>query len=213
MNLLFSKDFDLIDLIKKIGDSFPYCVTVVDIDAQGRPCLYSNKMFYENTGYHPHEVLGENLRILQGKLTSKKTVEFIRKAFSSYSACIQDIVNYKKDGSPFLNRLLLLPLQDKNKTFYIGFQHDITYRNGLEHNNDSLMNVNDAEIKHVINNALSIILGGHLVKRKESDLTKILKRAFDRINTYVLEIERVSEFEEFDYLREDISYPSGPDFS
>jgi PAS domain S-box-containing protein len=189
----------------KIGDHFPYCVTVVDVDAPGRPCLYSNKKFFENTGYTSDEVLGENLRLLQGKLTSQATVEFIRECFKNYSACIQDIVNYKKDGTPFLNRLLMLPIQGQDKKYYIGFQHDITHRNGLEHNNESLAKVNDAEIKHVMNNALSIILGGHLLGRSEENLAQVLTRAFDRINKFVLEVESVSEFEKFDYLLGDIS--------
>lgn len=192
----------------KIGEQFPYCVTVVDVDALGRPCLYANTKFFENTGYYPEEVLGENLRLLQGKLTCNETVEFIRSAFKNYNACIQDIVNYKKDGTPFLNRLLLLPIQGKDKKVYVGFQHDITHRNGLEHNNESLEKVNDAEIKHVINNALSVIFGSYLLNTQEGKLESILKRSFDKINDYVLEIENLSQFENFEYLIGDLSIKS-----
>lgn len=196
----------MIELLMKVGDKFPYCLTVVDIKAQDSPCLYTNNKFSHNTGYSPDEAVGKNLKFLQGKLTDPKTVEFMKSAFKQEVACIQDIVNYKKDGTPFLNRLLLIPINSKGQLYYLGFQHDITDLKGLDHNNNSLSKVNDAEIKHVINNALCIILGSFVFNSEgdfklRENIESKLTDALERINEFILKIEDLSEFESFRYLK------------
>lgn len=196
----------MIDLLIKVGDKFPYCLTVVDIKEKNAPCLYTNNKFSNNTGYPPEEAIGKNLKFLQGKLTDQNTVEFMKSAFRNEVACIQDIVNYKKDGTPFLNRLLLIPINSKGKLYYLGFQHDITELKGLNHNNESLKKVNDAEIKHVVNNALCIILGSFKLSNDQAielrdNIEDSLTSALERINKYILEIENLSDFENFRYLK------------
>ena len=98
----------MLEQLKIIGDYFPNCLTIVDVDdEENRPCLYANKMFCDNTGYEPEEAIGRNLSYLQGELTPKDTKDFMKKCFKEKVSCIQDMVNYKKDGTPFLNRLLM----------------------------------------------------------------------------------------------------------
>lgn len=197
----------MIELLMRVGDSFPYCLTVVDIKAPNGPCLYTNKKFSDNTGYTPEEAIGKNLKFLQGKLTDSNTVEFMKDSFRKEVACIQDIVNYKKDGTPFLNRLLLIPINSKGNIYYLGFQHDITDLKGLDHSNESLSKIDDAEIKHVINNALTIILGSFAFDKDGSykirdNIEEKLTSALERINKYILDIENLSDFENFRYLNE-----------
>jgi PAS domain S-box-containing protein len=196
----------MIDKLKRIAEYFPYCLTIVDMESAGRLCVFANTKFLENTGYQAEEAIGRNLSYLQGELTSEETVKFMRKCFDEGSCCIQDLVNYKKDGTPFLNRLLMLPFKTPGeKLFYIGFQNDITEKKGLSQNNASLAKVNDGEIKHMVNNPLSIILGGMTMTLKQSHneveiakTAKSLSSAFERINNYALKIENVSSFQNFD---------------
>jgi PAS domain S-box-containing protein len=197
----------VINFLKKVGDYFPYCLTIVNItDETNRPCVYANKMFQENTGYTASESIGRNLSYLQGELTSQDTIEFMRDSFNKKLACIQDIINYKKDGTPFLNRLLMLPINDQSTgdIFYLGIQNDITHEKGLEHNNKSLREVNNSEIRHMVNNPLAIILGHFELlfmksnSPKQIDLAaKVLSETFNRINEYALNIETLSEFADF----------------
>lgn len=195
----------MIEKIKSIADYFPYCLTIVDVKAKGRPCVFVNDKFLQNTGYGPEEAVGRNLAYLQGPLTSKDTTNFMRECFDREISCIQDLVNYKKDGTPFLNRLLLLPLKNDNKElFYVGFQNDITTMKGLKHDNDSLAKVNDAEIRHMVNNPLSIILGKMSLafmkaytEEEINQTAKSLSSAFERINKFALNAENVSAFEKF----------------
>jgi len=55
----------MLETLKKIGNYFPYCLTIVDItNKKDRPCIYANKLFSENTGYDPGEAVGKNLSYL-----------------------------------------------------------------------------------------------------------------------------------------------------
>lgn len=195
----------MIKTLMTIGDSFPYCLTLVDIEDPRRPCIYANEKFQSNTGYSPEFAVGKNLAFLQGELTSSETVNFMKKSFIEGKAIIQDIVNYRADGTPFLNRLLLLPIKDKGKLIYVGFQNDITFKKGLKHDNESLKNVHEGEIRHVVNNSLAIIMGSYsalirpgISQEKRNTIKKGLEDAFTRIIKYLLEIEEVSEFENFE---------------
>ena len=62
-----------IQRIQRIADFFPYCLTIVDVKTAGRPCIFVNDKFVENTGFQPEEAIGRNLSFLQGKLTQKDT--------------------------------------------------------------------------------------------------------------------------------------------
>ncbi|MBY0517182.1 MAG: PAS domain-containing protein [Bacteriovoracaceae bacterium] len=194
----------MLNLLKYVGDHFVDCLVIVDMNTRERNCIYVNNRFEKNTGYSKDEAVGRNLAFLQGELTSKETVQFMKESFANNMACVQDIVNYKKDKTPFLNRLLMIPFQHEKKFFYMGFQNDVTDERGLEHNNASLRQVQDKEIRHMINNPLAIIMGKIALEkelRPESyNLEKVaqeLTGTFLRINKFARETESLSDFEKF----------------
>ena len=84
--------------------------------------------FEKQTGYSPDETLGLNCRFLQGSDTNPDTVQKIRLAIKQEDALEVDILNYKKDGSKFWNRLRIRPWfgDDGKVMFYIGAQNPIT---------------------------------------------------------------------------------------
>lgn len=196
-------------LLMDIGDRFPFCYTVVEcLDNGHRECIYVNSTFTEDTGYEASEAIGKNLSFLQGPLTAQDSVAHMRNALSSNRSCIQDVVNYKKDGTAFLNRVLILPIKSKDGLFFVSIQNDITEKKGLTYHNDSLKKVTDCEIKHSVNNPLTIILNGHAQLLKENSslderirIHNALSDAFYRINNYCINIETLSDFENFDYLK------------
>lgn len=196
-----------LEVLKLIADNFPFSVTIVETYVKGRPCIYVNKEFEVKTGYKQDEVLGKNLAFLQGERTDLDTIRFMRQSFKQEEACIQDILNYKKDGTPFINRLLLLPFKLDTSYVYLGFQHDITKKNGLDYDNEQLQKVLSSEICHVVNNHLQLIIGKMLLEIKtiddDKDLHKIVMKSSERleeINNYILNLESLSEFEEFNYV-------------
>lgn len=161
----------------------------------------------ENTGYSAQEAIGRNLSFLQGEATQENSRNFMRTAFRDGKACMQDLINYKKDGSIFLNRLLLLPIEERSKGthIYIGIQNDVTASRGLRHDNSLLSQVSDGEIKHHMNNALSIILFKLELELRNAvgpeqitNCVMSLSDTFSRINEFMLNVTEISEFDNFD---------------
>lgn len=103
-------------------------VTISDPSLPDNPLIYANNGFEELTGYSIEEVIGRNCRFLQGPDTDEKSVEIIREAIRNERACTVQILNYKKDGTPFWNRLSITPVRDPSGKVinHIGIQSDIT---------------------------------------------------------------------------------------
>lgn len=91
------------------------------------PMIFVSDEFETQTGYSPQDALGRNCRFLQGPDTDPKAVEAIRRALESHSEITIDILNYKKDGTRFWNRLRIRPLygDDGKVMFYAGAQNPI----------------------------------------------------------------------------------------
>ena len=87
------------------------------------------------TGYPIAEVLGRNCRFLQGPDTDPAAVAEIRAAVADERECIVEILNYRRDGTTFWNRLSITPVRNEpgEVTHYIGVQSDVTARREAEH--------------------------------------------------------------------------------
>ena len=84
-------------------------VTIADARLPDRPLIYVNEGFERVTGYPAAEVLGRNCRFLQGPDTDPAAVAEIRAAVAGERECVVEILNYRKDGTPFWNRLSITP--------------------------------------------------------------------------------------------------------
>ncbi len=105
-------------------------VTISDPSQPDNPIVYANSGFERLTGYSINDVLGKNCRFLQGEGTDRATVEKIRNAVRNEHAISVEILNFRKDGSPFWNRLSITPVRDPHgkTTHFIGIQSDVTAR-------------------------------------------------------------------------------------
>jgi PAS domain S-box-containing protein len=111
----------------KAFDAFLQGVTITDPNKPDGPVVYANEGFTRLTGYERDEIIGKNCRILQGKDTNPETVAAIRDAVREARPCIVEILNYRKDGTPFWNALSIAPIFDEGRlTHYVGVQTDIT---------------------------------------------------------------------------------------
>jgi len=115
-------------LFERAADSSSEGITISTMDAPDRPLIYVNTGFERLTGYCKEEALGRNCRFLQGAKTDPKAIAKLRKAISDGRECTVELVNYKKDGTRFWNRLSITPIRDSNDqiTHYVGIQSDIT---------------------------------------------------------------------------------------
>ena len=94
------------------------------------PIVYVNDPFLEMTGYSADEVLGRNCRFLQGEDTDETAIDELRSAIADERPVTVELVNYRKDGSPFWNQVHISPVRDGEGRLvhFVGVQVDITAR-------------------------------------------------------------------------------------
>lgn len=73
-------------------------------------------------------ILGRNCRFLQGPYTNPLSVRRIRDSVKAGKQHQEVFLNYRRDGSPFMNLLMTAPLCDSrgNIRYYIGAQVDVS---------------------------------------------------------------------------------------
>lgn len=106
-------------------------ITTADGDM---PIVFASKGFHSLTGYTPAEVLGRNCRFLQGPETSADTVARLRNAIAAREPFQAELLNYRRDGSPFWNSLAVSPVTDDAGivTHFVSTLTDVTHRRSLE---------------------------------------------------------------------------------
>lgn len=102
-------------------------VVVSDPNLPDNPMVFVSAEFEAQTGYTAAEAVGRNCRFLQGTGTDPHAVEAIRHALKARTRFTIDILNYRKDGSVFMNRLRIRPIFDHDGTllYYIGAQNPL----------------------------------------------------------------------------------------
>ena len=115
-------------------------IVIADAQAQGNPNIYVNPALSRITGYSREELLRQNMRLLQGPDTDPAAVEQIRQAINTGRSCEVVLKNYRKEGAPFWNELLISPVVDDTGklTHYIGIQTDVTERRRAEESRHEL---------------------------------------------------------------------------
>lgn len=119
---------------------------IVDIRRYDSPIVYASPGFLTLTGYVEHEVLGRNCRFLQApdgnivegeerRFTSHSSVAQMKKAAVADKECQTCLINYRKDGTAFMNLVSIIPLpggarnspeEADQVVYHIGFQIDLS---------------------------------------------------------------------------------------
>lgn len=96
----------------------------------GFPIVRISPSFEALTGYQRQELLGRSCSLLQGPATEPEPVEEMARALAAGEACCVVLLNYRKDGSTFLNQVALNPIEDETGRVveYLGVQRDVTER-------------------------------------------------------------------------------------
>ena len=109
---------DVLNLVSTAGKSenfldltmasidLPTIVTDNSIDANGPVILKVNHAFEKMCGYQGREICGKSPKILQGPETSLSAASTFRSDLEANGYAITDLVNYRKDGSPYEVMLL-----------------------------------------------------------------------------------------------------------
>lgn len=101
---------------------------ITDPRQNDNPIVFANAAFARLTGYNRGNIIGRNCRFLQGPATDRADVARLRVAIENRVPIELDLLNYKKDGSTFWNRLLVSPVfdEDGQLTYYFASQFDVT---------------------------------------------------------------------------------------
>ena len=110
------------------------------LDEPGPRITYVNDAFAKMTGYQAHEVLGRNPRFLQGPGTDAATTAQIRAALERGQPVRADLLNYRKDGTPFWVEISIFPVRNAlgQLKAWAAIQRDVTVRKRAEHENARL---------------------------------------------------------------------------
>ncbi|RMZ72194.1 Hisactophilin c49s mutant phototropin phy3 fusion [Pyrenophora seminiperda CCB06] len=103
-----------------------FCLT--DPSRTDNPIIFASEEFHRTTQYGVGYAIGRNCRFLQGPKTSRSTVARFGKAAREGKDHSEVLLNYRRDGSPFMNLLMMAPLLDSrgNLRYYIGAQIDVS---------------------------------------------------------------------------------------
>lgn len=92
------------------------------------PIVFANRAFRTLTGYNEEEVIGRNCRFLQGPRTDPHQVSRIRHGLANEDVVVVELLNYRKDGTPFWNALHMGPIyrSDGELLYFFGSQWDVS---------------------------------------------------------------------------------------
>ncbi len=117
-------------ILPGLPDLLQCAITIVDAQEPDQPVVWCNPAFERLTGYTSAEIVGRNMRLLQGPDTQPATRAALRSAIAAGRACTAVIRNYRKDGSAFWSEVRISPVRDAagTVTHFIGEQSNVTDR-------------------------------------------------------------------------------------
>lgn len=105
----------------------PMAMVITNPRQPDNPIEVVNEAFLALTGYGEGEVIGRNCRFLAGDLTEPAVQDQMRTSIWQSRPVLVDILNYRRDGSPFRNGVMIAPLfDDEGKlAYFLGSQVDL----------------------------------------------------------------------------------------
>ena len=106
----------------------PIAGVITDHSLSDYPIVAVNAAFCRLTGYTEAEIGGRNCRFLAGPGTDRGAQEILRDAVLAGRPVLTELVNYKKDGTPFRNAVMIAPVLGASGevAYFLGSQMDVT---------------------------------------------------------------------------------------
>jgi PAS domain S-box-containing protein len=114
------------ELLKSICNS-PISTVVTDPHADDNPIVAVNAAFERLTGYAAREIVGRNCRFLAGPQSEQDGTAMLRDAIREARPVLVELLNYKRDGTPFRNAVMIAPFFDADGKldYFVGSQMEI----------------------------------------------------------------------------------------
>ena len=144
----------------------PLALVLTNPHIEDNPIVYANRAFERMSRYSSEAAIGRNCRFLQGDETDPEHIRQIGEALRAERDIALDIVNYRADGTRFLNRLMITPLYDQENKLqcFLGVQRDMSEGEDLTvaksaAADPSPIDATLGEIQHRVKNHLAMIIG------------------------------------------------------
>lgn len=113
--------------VQALIENSPIASVVSDPRMPDNPLIAANDSFCALTGYDREFIIGRNCRFLSGEATEPWLTEEIKRGVREQKSVLVEILNYKKDGTPFQNAVLVAPLfdDDGELEYFLGSQVEI----------------------------------------------------------------------------------------
>lgn len=105
----------------------PIAAVISDPRLPDNPIVECNEAFVALTGYRSDEIKGHNCRFLTGADTEPWLIETLRTGIRRRQPVMVEILNYKRDGTPFRNAVMVAPIFDEGGelAYFLGSQVEI----------------------------------------------------------------------------------------
>lgn len=105
----------------------PIATVVSDPKQADNPLVAANDAFCELTGYDTGEIFGRNCRFLRGPDTENGQTEKLRSAIFARQTALAELINYRKNGTPFRNAVMIAPMFDDDGEieYFVGSQIEV----------------------------------------------------------------------------------------
>nr|WP_254007621.1 PAS domain-containing protein [Rhizobium sp. L1K21] len=155
------------------------------------PLTYVNDAFQQLTLYSRDYAIGRNCRFLQGEQTEPDIALKIREGLQSGAEFEVTITNYKADGTPFLNQLLIAPVmgEDGELSAYFGVQREVQKKRDGECDDESLDLLR--ELQHRVKNHLSMVVSMIRLQAARPVTPESLKAVSRRVEALALLYEEM----------------------
>jgi len=121
------------DILRGVIDAAPEGIVICARSGADHPVVYVNGAFERISGYPAAELLGRDLRLLQGPDRDQEGRHQLAAALARGESCRVLLRNYRKDGSQFWNEIFLEPVRNTagELTHFVGFHRDISERSRM----------------------------------------------------------------------------------
>ncbi|WP_256618440.1 PAS domain-containing protein [Parvularcula maris] len=137
-------------------ERFPIAFVLTNPNMDDNPIVYVNRAFERLTGYTAEVAIGQNCRFLQGPDTDSEVVAELGDAIKERQGYRTELLNYRADGSTFMNELLIEPIHDDEGQLqaFLGLQRQAGVSAAAQHRAEKQLQ----EIQHRVKNHLQMVV-------------------------------------------------------
>ncbi len=175
-------------ILRAVATMSPQPMVLTDAKAHDSPLVFCNRAFTLLTGYPEEEVIGRNLRLLQGRLTDETARATLRSSIAARKEAQVELWNYRKDGSAFWCSMFVGPVFDQQGrlVYWFGSQLNATARREAEEARSQARRMDTlgsmaAGAAHEFNNLMTVVIGNVEATRGDALTLKQAER-LDRID-------------------------------